>query len=155
MWDSFEMLEMDTDSTYFACAYETMDEAVKPEIPKHEWEAAKKKYLVLDKTQKRTPGLFKEEWVGDGMVCLNSKTYFGWGKNKKCSQKGLSKRNEFGKETWKSVLFDEEIVSGTNMGFRMIDGKMVKYSQLRSGLTSFYAKRKVLDDKVTTIPLDI
>ena len=77
------------------------------------------------------------------------------GKDNKCSQKGLSKRNKFGKETWKSVLFDEDIVSGTNMGFRMIDGNMVKYSQLRSGLTSFYAKRKVLDDKVTTIPLDI
>ena len=155
MWDSFEMMEMDTDSTNFAFAYETLDEGVKPEIPKEEWETAKKKYLVLDKSQKRTPGLFKEEWVGDGMVCLNSKTYFGWGKDTKCSQKGLSKKNKFGKETWMSVLFDEVIMSGTNMGFRMIDGNMVKYSQLRSGLTSIYAKRKVLDDKISTIPLDI
>ena len=89
------------------------------------------------------------------MVCVNSETYFGWGTETKCNQKGLSKSNKFGKVTWKSVLFDEEIVSGTNQGFRMIDGNMVKYSQIRSGLTSFYAKRKVLDDKVTTIPLDI
>ena len=93
--------------------------------------------------------------MGDGMVCLNSKTYFGWGKDTKCSQNGLSKNNKFNKETWKSVLFDEEIISGTNVGFRMIDGNMVKYSQLRSGLTAFYAKRKVLDDKVSTVPLDI
>ena len=154
-WDSFEMLEMDTDSTYFSFAYDTLDEGVKDGVPSYLWEAAKKQYLVLDKSQKRTPGLFKEEWVGDGMVCLNSKTYYGWGKDTKCSQKGLSKRNQFGKETWKSVLFDEEIVSGTNMGFRMIDGNMVKYTQVRSGLTSFYAKRKVLEDKITTIPLDI
>ena len=156
MWDSFEMMEMDTDSTYFAFAYETLDEGVKPEITKNEWESAKKKYLVLDKSQKRTPGLFKEEWVGDGIVCLNSKTYFGWGDETKCSTKGLSKKNnKFDRELWLSVLFEEEVVSGTNQGFRMVDGKMIKYSQLKNGLTSFYAKRKVLDDKVTTIPLDI
>ena len=26
----------------------------------------------------RTPGLFKEEWSGDGIVALNSETYFCW-----------------------------------------------------------------------------
>ena len=59
MWDSFEMLEMDTDSTYFACAYETMDEGVKPEILKNDWEAAKQKYLVMDKSQKELQGFSK------------------------------------------------------------------------------------------------
>ena len=156
MWDSFEMMEMDTDSTYFAFAFETLDEGVKPEISKEEWEKAKKQYLVLDKSQKRTPGLFKEEWVGEGMVCLNSKTYFGWGNETKCSQKGLNKRNNrFKKEEWLAVLFEDKIQSGTNKGFRFIDRKMIKYSQIRDGLTSFYPKRKVLEDGVSTVPLDI
>ena len=29
----------------------------------------------------RTPGLFKEEFRGDGIVALNSKTYFCWQNN--------------------------------------------------------------------------
>ena len=156
MWDSFEMMEMDTDSTYFAFAYQTLDEGVKPEISRAEWEAAKRQYLVLDKSQKRTPGLFKEEWVGEGMVCLNSKTYFGWGDDTKCSQKGLNKRNnKFEKEVWLRVLLEDGVQSGMNKGFRMIDGNMVKYSQIRDGLTSFYPKRKVLQDGISTVPLDI
>ena len=36
------------------------------------------------------------------------------------------RRINSGKKTWMSVLFDEEILSGTNIGFRMIDGNMVK-----------------------------
>ena len=100
--------------------------------------------------------MFKEEWVGEGMVCLNSKTYFGWGTDTKCSQKGLNKRNnKFQKEVWKHVLFDDGVQSGTNKGFRMINGQMVKYSQIRDGLTSFYPKRRVLEDKISTVPLDI
>ena len=90
------------------------------------------------------------------MVCLNSKTYFGWGNETKCSQKGLNKRNnKFEKEIWKNVLFEDGIQSGINQGFRMIDGQMIKYSQIRDGLTSFYPKRRVLEDKVSTVPLDI
>ena len=89
------------------------------------------------------------------MVCLNSKTYFGWGEEIKSSTKGLSKKNSFGKELWLSVLFNENILSGTNQGFRMVNGKMIKYTQEKNGLTAFYAKRKVLDDKVSTTPLDI
>ena len=77
MWDLFEMMEMDTDSAYFAFAYDELDQGVKPKVDWCDWLEAKGKYLVLDKKNKRTPGLFKEEWQGEGMICLKSKTYFG------------------------------------------------------------------------------
>ena len=49
---------------------------------------------------KRTPGLFKVEWRGDGFVGLCSKTYYCFGSTDKYSTKGLSKRqNVIDKDT--------------------------------------------------------
>ena len=33
--------------------------------------------------EKDTPGKFKEEYYGDGMLCANSKTYIRWSRNDK------------------------------------------------------------------------
>ena len=45
------------------------------------YECCKKIY----KYDQRTPGLFKEEFYGEGIVALNSKTYCCWGeKVEKC-----------------------------------------------------------------------
>jgi hypothetical protein len=41
---------------------------------------------------KRTPGLFKLEFEGEGMISLCSKTYHCFGAYNKTSTKGLSKR---------------------------------------------------------------
>ena len=40
-------------------------------------------------------------------------------------------------------------------GFRVVNNSMYTYEQVRDGFSYFYSKRKVLDDGVTTIPLDI
>ena len=56
----------------------------------------------------RTPGLFKEEINGEGIVALNSQTSFCWAGEDgevKYSSKGLSKRtNHLTKESYLEVL---------------------------------------------------
>ena len=62
------------------------------------------------KFDKRTPGLFKIEWQGEGMIGLCSKTYFGWGDKNKCSTKGISKtQNTIDKEQFLPSTEDETI----------------------------------------------
>ena len=102
---------------------------------------------------KRTPGLFKVEFRGVGMVALNSKTYYCWGEDGevKYSSKGLSKKtNSFDADTFKSVLFEQQRVAGTNKGFVKRDGHVYTYEQKRTGLTCFYVKRRVLPDGINT-----
>ena len=98
---------------------------------------------MLFRTQgfdKRTPGLFKVEWCGDGIVGLCSKTYYCFGATDKYSTKGLSKRRSGG---------------GFNRGFRVRDSSVMTYIQERAALTYFYGKRKVLADGLSTAPLEM
>ena len=90
-------------------------------------------------------------------MALNSKTYHYWGSAaEKTSRKGLSKQtNKFTKEIYKSVLEDQLLVEGTNKGFLLKDNTMYTYSQLRTGLTFLYAKRRVLADGVSTECIDV
>ena len=106
---------------------------------------------------KRKPGLFKVEWKGDGFVGLNSKTYCCWGKeSNKASYKGISKRlNDPQKEVYLNVLQTQQSWSGENRGFRVVDNKVLTYAQHQTGFSYFYPKRKVLEDGVFTVPLDI
>jgi hypothetical protein len=108
----------------------------------------------------RTPGLFKEEWCGDGIVALNPKTYFCWkngdGSANKCSSKGLNKTtNNLSKEKFLDVLHTKSKITGINRGFRIKDNSVYTYSQLKTGLSYFYAKRKVHPDGVSTSMIDI
>ena len=58
----------------------TLDELVKPE-KKAKWNSIKDDWFPRTDTpehaafDRRTPGLFKEEWSGDGVVGLAAKTY--------------------------------------------------------------------------------
>lgn len=106
---------------------------------------------------RRTPGLFKPEFNGEGIIALNSKTYFCFGEGKtKSSTKGLMNRlNPLEKEDFLKVLENKTIVSGRNRGIMRKNQKMVTYSQVRAGLNYFYAKRKVHPDGVSTSPLSL
>ena len=44
---------------------------------------------------------------------------------------------------------------GFNRGFRVRDSSVMTYIQERAALTYFYPKRKVLEDGLTTAPLDL
>ena len=122
-YDSYELVEMDTDSSYFALSVENIEDAVKPELRRefyehyHEWfptescnqhhqnfvdvklrqEPWFQQQCCKDafKYQKRTPGLFKTEFKGLGIAALCSKTYICWGKDEtKLSCKGLQKKTK-------------------------------------------------------------
>ena len=167
---------MDTDSAYLALADESVDVLVTPALRDHyfrhrsEWlpseccdehrneyvrcrlagrpwigvEACCKERRAFDK---RTPGLFKVEWSGDGFVGLCSKTYYCLGATDKYSTKGLSKRhNTIDKETFLEVLTNRRSGSGKNRGFRVHKSTVLTYVQERAALTYFYAKRVVHED---------
>ena len=96
------------------------------------------------------------------MICLNSKVYHIWGIDKnnklivKTSCKGTQKkRNILIKENFLSVIETQLSHSIKNAGF-IQDGLCTKtYTQTKKGLAYFYAKRKVLDDGISTTHLDI
>ena len=114
----------------------------------------------VEKFDRRTPGLFKVEFQGDGMIALNSKTYFCWSHDSddhfKCSCKGLSKStNSLRVDQYKRVLFESVTESGINKTFTLRDNKMYTCHTLRAGLTPAYVKRVVGDDWVSTSNLNI
>ena len=171
-------MECDTDSLYIAFARENIDLCVKPEL-REEWFAKKGDWfssedsecdivfegvnVPLSEYDKRTPGKFKPEFVGDGMACLNSKTFHGWGIDKdgktvwKTSCKGIQKkRNEIVKEHLLTVLESQKPCRFENAGFiKNKQGTILTYTQEKQGLSYFYGKRKVLADGVSTTHLDV
>ncbi|POM61034.1 hypothetical protein PHPALM_30018, partial [Phytophthora palmivora] len=77
----FHYQEMDTDSAYIAFSCENpFQSCIKPELREHfnqhtyEWFPRDYNDEVA-KFDRRTPGLFKDEWSGDAMVSLSSKNY--------------------------------------------------------------------------------
>lgn len=172
---------MDTDSAYMALSGSSLQSVIRPKMletffseykhwfprpycDKHEidfkssqlkdqeWEMTNccKEVSMHDS---RTPDLFKEEFQGDGIVALNSKTYFCWNNNNKVklSSKGLSKStNKLNRESYLTVLQTQKDVTGTNRGFVKKDQHMYTYEQLKTGLTYFYGKRIVCNDGVST-----
>ena len=79
----YELIQMDTDSMYFALSYDTLEEAVKPEL-KREFENSKKQWLSWEKWSNREPGLFKLEKEGTRAIALCSKCYFVDDEKTKC-----------------------------------------------------------------------
>ena len=177
--DLYQFMEMDTDSLYIAFAKDTIDECVKPHL-KEAWEQEKYKWFSSDDAKckfkfedeiitfkqydKRTPGKFKMEYEGEGMFCLNSKTYYIWGEkdeagnsHPKCSCKGVQqKRTIITKEDFQEVLTTQLPRKVENAGFiRGKDGTIKTYSQTKVGMSYVYMKRKVLDDGMSTTHLDI
>ena len=103
---------------------------------------------------RRTPGLFKDEFVGIGALALNPKTYICWQDNLlfKFSSKGINKKlNDLKRECFEEVLRTKAPRMGTNKGFILKDGGMYTYNQIKQGLSYFYAKRRVCEDGVSTM----
>ena len=75
---NFEVLQMDTESFYFAMSAQDIDEIIRPEL-REEYAKEKSKWLVTDKYSKRVPGLFKPEFNGQRMITLTSKCYYADG----------------------------------------------------------------------------
>ena len=151
----FELIQMDTDSMYMALSRDGIDDIIKPDL-KDEYLAVKKEFLTTTEFDKRTPGLFKDEFQGARMIALTSKCYYadrGDDDSPKISCKGVSKRQN--NLTWRryyEALFGA-VDRATNKGFRVDHGKVVTYDQNKLGLSAYYDKRVVHDDKIHTRPL--
>ena len=185
----FELCEVDTDSFYIALSETSLDAAVYDEkrqeyfSERHLWLPSEscdidyhrenyiacrtynlpwmaqpccKSRLIYDQ---RTPGLFKNEWEGDGLTSLSSKSYAGDGEmceTCKVTCKGvIQKQNHLTLATYDDVLHNKETHMVKNKGFKVVDHHMVTYTQAKQGLNYQYIKRKVCSDGVSTVPLDI
>ena len=152
----FELIQMDTDSMYFALSREKLEDAIRPGY-ETQFEEDKKRWLAWDKWSNREPGLFKLEKEGTHAIALCSKCYHIKDQatgQAKVSSKGVNKRqNEMRAERFERALAgDRDMV--TNRGFRMRDGAMYTYEQRKLGLSAYYDKRWVLPDGVHTEPLE-
>ena len=152
----FELIQMDTDSMYFALSHERLEDAIRPGY-ESEFEEEKKRWLAWDKWSNREPGLFKLEKEGTHAIALCSKCYHIKDQatgQAKVSSKGVNKRqNEMRLERFERALAgDRDVV--VNRGFRMRDGSMYTYEQRKLGLSAYYDKRWVLPDGIHTEPLE-
>ena len=168
----FQYLEMDTDSAYIAFSDENpFENLIKPELraefeeKKHDWfpRTDTKEHRAFDK---RKPGLFKEEWRGDEMISLSSKNYccsLPDSKHKvKISAKGVQQgrgRNHdvLNPAAFKSVVMNRITMSGENRGFRVCKESktIITYMTTKTALNYYYDKRRVLEDGISTEPLDL
>jgi hypothetical protein len=160
----FELIQMDTDSLYFALSADKLDTVIKPEL-RTEFETCKNEWLAWDAWSNRTPGLFKLEFEGPRAIALCSKCYFvDGGKKFKHSTKGMS--NKYNGITWRrfkealaysiapETITAESIDKAENRGFRMRNGQMHTYHQDKLGLSAYYDKRHVLPDGIHTEPIE-
>ena len=131
----FQYCSMDTDSAYMTLFVDSLEEVIKPELKQryqseeHNWfpRFDTPKHVAYDK---RTPGLFKEEYRGDGIVALCSKTYYCFGVDDKFSSNGVNKKtNDINKGTYMDVLLSKKSGSGINRGFRVVENKMRIYNK--------------------------
>ena len=152
----YELIQMDTDSMYFALSFDTLEEAIKPELMK-EFKSEKKQWLSWDKWSNREPGLFKLEKEGTRAIASCSKCYFVEDEKSskaKKSSKGVSqKQNELLWSRYEMAL-DGYKDMATNRGFRMKDGAMYTYEQYKLGLSAYYDRRWVLEDGIHTEPIE-
>ena len=152
----FELIQMDTDSMYFALSRERLEDAIRPGY-ETQFKEEKKRWLAWDKWSNREPGLFKLEKEGTHAIALCSKCYHikdSATGQAKVSSKGVNKRqNEMRLERFERALAgDRDVV--VNRGFRMRDGAMYTYEQRKLGLSAYYDKRWVLEDGIHTEPLE-
>ena len=136
-----------------AISGDKLEDIIHPER-REEFDATKKQWLAWDNWSGRTPGLFKLESEGSGMIALCSKCYFVNGEKNNFSTKGMSKtQNEITWQRFNGAL-NGCIDRPENRGFRMVGKQMVTYEQHKLGLSAYYDKRWVLPDGIHTEPIE-
>ena len=133
----------------------TRDDYFCARIAGRPWTATESCCLARKAFDKRTPGLFKVEWRGDGFIGLCSKTYYCFGATDKYSTKGLSKRhNDIDKDTFLTVLKTDGAVVGS-IGISRARFIRDDVHSRASRANLLLRKRKVLPDGLSTAPLEV
>ena len=171
---SFQYTQMDTDSAGMALTSDPGKsylpiELIKPEM-REQWEKEKYDWFPDPslKGDKRTPGKFKKEYQGNGIIALASKCYYCLPNElddnaPKISAKGVQKRRNNDMLTFdnfKKVMTNGETIPAINVGFRLIKNEsqipeMLTYECTKTGLSTYYDKRRVLNDGITTAPITL
>ena len=171
----FVLCQSDTDSMYLAIAGSQLSDIVKPEEKAHydnmlmghccdlENENVTDRFLCRTCCEKhniydrKLPGVNKIEYEGTECISLCSKTYIVLNDDGyKLTAKGVNK--ELVSSPYKKMrraLDDRVDVSVTNTGIRTFNSTMYTYTQNRIGFSSWYCKRVVQPDFVSTKPLSI
>ena len=106
-----------------------------------------------------TPGFWKLEWSGTGLVALSSKTLCGKGPDgnaTKVTCKGLQKKRLSDPyQTYMSVLKSSRPQGVRNYGFRQFGKSMYTYSVYKEGLKTNYWKRCIQPDGISSLPLEL
>ena len=175
--ENYMLCQMDTDSVYFAIAGQNLKDVIKLEYQEkfnhclqgfcnvdeveaddeYHWLPREccKKHNSFDQ---RTPGLFKLEHEGGlDFIGLASKTYVVRNSDKqKFSCKGISKKRIIDPfALYQKVLSSGDSIASRNAGFLAKNNTVYTYQQERNGFAYLYVKRRVLQDGVSTTPLDI
>lgn len=117
-----------------------------------------------------TDCLFQLEHQGDGCWAASSKLYFNFNLEEvdengetvtrrvetKRVHKGLSKNMNphVCDKNYENAILNWAVSGGTNNGFRLHEGDLCMYQCIRGSIGGFYAKRAVMNDNVSTLPLD-
>ena len=98
------------------------------------------------------------EATGEELISLGAKTYMLRMDDDevKLGCKGVNKSGiENPLEIFTKVMQTKESHCSTNTGFRSLEHHMYTYIQNKEAFSYFYCKRKVMDDGIRTLPLDI
>eukprot|EP00112_Aurelia_sp_Birch-Aquarium-sp1_P008633 Seg1956.10 transcript_id=Seg1956.10/GoldUCD/mRNA.D3Y31 product="hypothetical protein" protein_id=Seg1956.10/GoldUCD/D3Y31 len=177
--DSYRFMSTDTDSIYIAFKNgPNFEDNIDPAKAEY-YESEKHKYFVTPaaKYGARTPGLFKIEAQGSNMVALCAKSYVVFDEGEdfiKFSCKGVQKdemyklgdrlRSKVGcsnnaykniYDTYRREFKENKTHMITNRGMKRTNDVFTTYEQQKRCSTSFYCKRRVLNDGVSTVPLNI
>ena len=157
--EDYQIMYMDTDSCWGAYSEENPFETLIKPKKKKEFSRVKKQFLVYDDWSSRTPGLFKNEYEANKLICLASKSYFAEPRKEgdnKLGAKGIQKRNNLGMEKFEGALFKNKEYEAVNKGFRFAQDKelgLQKYEQRKRGVNGDYDKRGLLKNGINTYPL--
>ena len=153
----------DTDSYYLSCSFPTLADAVraekKAEFNKMVYGRCGEKQSFEDVTfffprkccnscqtkDLLTPFVFKEEFYGDLLLAVSSKTYLARSKDQfKISSKGVSvatlKKND-PEQIFRNTIQNKKPYFTSNRGFRIVRDGIVSYSQFKLAFSYLYIKR--------------
>ncbi|POM58539.1 LOW QUALITY PROTEIN: Hypothetical protein PHPALM_36799 [Phytophthora palmivora] len=145
----FQYQEMDTDKSI-----SELHQTLRKHFNQHKFERFPRAYNdEVAKFDRRTPGLFKDEWSGDVMVSLPSNNYICYPPDESYKIKVSAKGVQLGRGRNNDVLnpdgFETDVrdritLQDTNKGFRL--GKETKsiitYCQTKTAISYFYDKRR-------------